>query len=222
MQKLTSKWLAIVGAVALSFAIAACGDASSGDADSGEMRAEASGGNEAEGAGEHAAEGGEEARSEGAGGHDGSEGEGSEDEGEHGDSEGEAGGSEGEGERSEGEGSEGEGEHGEEGGHGEGEEGEESGVYIGSNETWDAVRRGAKLVLTFNADTNAFEGTVENTTEQTLCAVRVEVHLDSGTELGPTPRTDVPAGGTTNVTLSTEGAGFETWTAHPEVSSCSG
>ena len=117
-------------------------------------------------------------------------------------------------------GEEGEGEHGEEGGHGEGEEGEESGTYIARNEPWDRTRRGARLVLTFNASRNAFVGTVENTTEQTLCAVRVEVHLDGGTELGPTARTDVPSGGTIEVELPTEGEGFETWTAHPELSSC--
>ena len=61
--------------------------------------------------------------------------------------------------------------------------------------------RGARLVLTFNASRNAFVGTVENTTEQTPCAVRVEVHLDGGTELGPTARTDVPSGGTIEVEL---------------------
>jgi hypothetical protein len=34
----------------------------------------------------------------------------------------------------------------------------------------------------------------ENTTQQTLCDVRVEVHLSSGTELGPTERTDLAPG----------------------------
>ncbi len=122
-------------------------------------------------------------------------------------------------------GSEGEGEHGGsegDGGHDSGEEGEESGVYMARDETWDATRRGARLVLSFNPETNAFEGKVENTTAQTLCAVRVEVHLSSGTELGPTERTDLPSGETTEVTLPTAGEDFETWTAHPELSRCSG
>ena len=132
-------------------------------------------------------------------------------------------------ERGEGEHDE-EGEHGEEGEHsgsegehGEGgEEGEESGVYIGIEDTWDVTRRGAKLVLSFDPASNAFVGTVENTTDQTLCAVRVEVHLSTGTELGPTERTDLPSGETTVVKLPTSGEAFETWTAHPETSVCGG
>ena len=85
-----------------------------------------------------------------------------------------------------------EGEHGGEGGHDE--EGEESGVYVSASETWDVVRRGARLVLAFDSGSNAFVGTVENTTEGRLCAIRVEVHLSTGTELGPTDRVDLPAG----------------------------
>ena len=116
------------------------------------------------------------------------------------------------------------GEHGEGGeSHGEGgEEGEELGVYIGVGETWDVVRRGARLVLAFERASNAFVGTVTNTTSETLCAVRVEVHLSTGTELGPTERTDVRAGQSTAVRLPTAGEAFDTWTAHPELSACSG
>lgn len=116
-----------------------------------------------------------------------------------------------------GEGGEHEGEHG---GEAHDEEGEESGVYIGAAETWDVVRGGARLVLAFDSDANAIVGTVENTTGETLCAIRVEVHLDSGTELGPTERVDLPAGQTTNVNLPTGGEAFESFTAHPEMSPC--
>ena len=156
---------------------------------------------------------------EGEGEHGAREGEGGEGEGEHGEGEGR----EGEGEQ--GEGDEGEGEHGEEGEHGaegeeSGEEGEESGEYLEPTATWDATRRGARLILSFDAAQGAFVGTVENTTQQTLCAVRVEVHLSGGPELGPTPRTDLPAGGSTEVVLSAEGESFDAWTAHPEVSAC--
>ena len=107
--------------------------------------------------------------------------------------------------------------------HGEGgEEGEESGVYIGVGETWDVVRRGARLVLSFERTSKSFVGIVTNTTSETLCAVRVEVHLATGTELGPTDRTDVRAGQSTAVRLPTAGEAFDTWTAHPEMSACSG
>ena len=123
----------------------------------------------------------------------------------------------------EGEGAEG-GEHaGEEGEHdegGEGEEGEESGEYIGRGESWDATRRGMQLTLSYDEARDAFVGTVENTTEATICAVRVEVHLADGPELGPTERQDVGAGESVSVELPAEGESFERWTAHPESSAC--
>ena len=124
----------------------------------------------------------------------------------------------------EGEGAEG-GEHaGEEGEHDEGgehgEEGEESGEYIGRGESWDATRRGMQLTLSYDEARDAFVGTVENTTEATICAVRVEVHLADGPELGPTERQDVGAGESVSVELPAEGESFERWTAHPESSAC--
>ena len=165
--------------------------------------------------GEEGGEGGEEhdrgAEGEGESEHGAREGGG---EGEHG---GEGEGGEGEGEHGAGESDE---EHGEEGGHDE--EGEESGEYIGSGETWDATRRGARLILSFDAARGAFVGTVENTTQQTLCAIRVEVHLSTGTELGPTERTDIPSGGSADVVLPAQGESFDAWTAHPEMSACGG
>ncbi len=205
MRQPIHRWFAIVLASVVYLGMAAC---------SGETQADAEGAGESgaasEEAGEHAAAesanveaGGEHARSEGGGEH-GEGGEG----GEHARSEG--GGEHGEG----GEG----GEH-DEGGEGEGEE---SGEYIGSEDTWDAMRRGARLVMSFDPGSSAFVGTVENTTRETICAVRVEVHLSTGTELGPTERTDLPPGQTTAVTLPTAGESFDTWTAHPEISTCGG
>jgi hypothetical protein len=185
---------AIAAALVMVGGLAAC---------SGEQEADAGEGGEAshaESAGEHAAaestgaEGGGEAVGEEAGEH--REGGEAREAGEHG-------------------------EGGEGGEHDEGGEGEESGVYIGRGDTWDVTRRGARLVLTFDAASDAFTGTVENTTESTLCAVRVEVHLSTGTELGPTARTDMSAGQSIEVELPTGGEEFDSWTAHPEVSSCS-
>ena len=114
------------------------------------------------------------------------------------------------------------GEDGEDGEHGSRGEGEESGEQIGREDTWDATWNGARLVLSFDPASNAFVGTVENTTRQMLCAVRVEVHLSTGTELGPTERTDLPSGETIVVELPTAGEAFDSWTAHPEVSVCTG
>ena len=87
---------------------------------------------------------------------------------------------------------------------------------------WDATRNGVRLVLSFDPAVRAFVGTVENTTQQMVCAVRVEVHLSTGTELGPTERADLRPAETTSVELPTEAEAFETWTAHPEVSACTG
>lgn len=130
--------------------------------------------------------------------------------------------SEGAGEHAESEGGGEHGEDGEGGEHGSGGEGEESGEEIGREDAWDATRNGARLILSFDPASNAFVGTVENTTRQMLCAVRVEVHLSTGTELGPTERTNLPSGETTVVELPTAGEVFDSWTAHPEVSRCTG
>ena len=66
--------------------------------------------------------------------------------------------------------------------------GEESSTELTLNETYDNVRNGARLILAYDAQSNSFKGTVENTTDETLQQVRVEVHLSNGTELGPTLR----------------------------------
>ena len=198
MKDSTRRLLMIFAAAAISFGLAACANASreheegSGEASHAEEAGESSA---TEAGGEHAmVEAGSESSEarEGRGEHGGEHGEGDE---------------HGEGGESHGEG---------------GEEGEESGVYIGRGESRDVVRRGARLVWSFDRTANAFVGTVQNTTSETLCAVRVEVHLSTGTELGPTERTDVRAGQSTDVRLPTAGEAFDTWTAHPELSACSG
>ncbi|MYG48564.1 MAG: hypothetical protein F4164_04135 [Gemmatimonadales bacterium] len=55
-----------------------------------------------------------------------------------------------------------------------------------------------------------------NTTATTLSQVRVEIHLDNGTELGPTKRIDVRPGQTVPVELGTFGEEFSSWVSHPE------
>ena len=105
-------------------------------------------------------------------------------------------------------------------GHDEGEE--EGGEMVPKDASFMSIRRGAHLMLSYDADLDVFSGTVTNDSEETLCRVRVEVHTDSGTEFGPTPVVDLMAGETVNVTLDAEGIAFEQYTAHPEVSPCSG
>ena len=103
--------------------------------------------------------------------------------------------------------------------HGHGEAGEESGTELTLKETYDKVRNGARLILAYDAASNSFQGTVENTTDTTLEGVRVEVHLSNGKELGPTTPGDLKPGESREVTLFAESQGFDGWTAHPEVGS---
>ena len=103
---------------------------------------------------------------------------------------------------------------------GEGEsdgDNEESGTQFGLNETFDEVRAGARLKLSYDSAANAFTGTVENTTGATLRRVRVEVHLSNGTELGPTTPVDLAPGQMAAITLPATSQPFATWSAHPEV-----
>ncbi len=87
------------------------------------------------------------------------------------------------------------GEHGEESESSEtGEGGEESRTQLSLSETFDEVRAGARLILSYDSNANTFVGTVENTTSSVLSRVRVEVHLSNGTELGPTSPVDLAPG----------------------------
>jgi hypothetical protein len=94
---------------------------------------------------------------------------------------------------------------------------EESGTKLALDETYEAVRNGARLFLIYDAQSSSFNGFVENTTEGTLKQVRVEVHLSNGDELGPTTPTDIKPGESIDVNLSAANQDFDGWTAHPEV-----
>ena len=123
-----------------------------------------------------------------------------------------------------GEGTEGSGEHGSEGEEGNestGADGEEgSGANsLAPDETFDEVRSGARLILKFDASSNSFKGTVENTTNGVLYRVRIEAHLSNGWELGPTTPTDMAPGEVVAINLPATQASFTTWTAHAEVGS---
>ena len=105
-------------------------------------------------------------------------------------------------------------EHSQEGGQ---QGGEESAEQLGKADTYDHTRGGARLILTYSAEENAFTGTVENTTDGTLARVRVEVHLSNGVELGPTTPGDLGPGESRAIRLAASEEEFETWSAHPEV-----
>ncbi len=112
------------------------------------------------------------------------------------------------------------GESGNESGAGGGEEG--SGAMLAPDQTFDMVRGGARLVLSYDAAGNAFTGTVENTTSNVLTRVRIEVHLSNGTELGPTTPVDMAPGQVMRVDIPATAAPFTGWTPHAEVGSGEG
>ncbi len=78
-------------------------------------------------------------------------------------------------------------------------------------------KNGGRLTLQYNAATQAFVGTVKNTSKKVLPDMRVEIHLSNGVELGPTERTEVKPGETIPVELGAFGQEFTHWTTHPEV-----
>lgn len=126
------------------------------------------------------------------------------------------------GEQTHGDHGEAHGEHGAEGANqehaGTAEESEEeSGDLLTLDETYDVVRLGARLILEYSAEDNAFVGTVQNTTDETLPQVRVEVHLSNGVELGPTTPQDLESGQTVEVVLNAADQEFDGWSPHAEV-----
>ena len=94
---------------------------------------------------------------------------------------------------------------------------EESGTQFAPGETFDEMRAGARLILSYDSAANAFTGTVENTTGGTLSRVRIEVHLSNGIELGPTTPVDMAPGQIVDITLPAGSQAFTSWSAHPEV-----
>ena len=112
------------------------------------------------------------------------------------------------------------GEH--DGGSESGDGTEESGTQYTLSETFDYVRAGAHLVLSYDSAGNAFTGKVENTTSDKLDRVRVEVHLSNGIELGPTTPVDLAPGQTVEITLQASSQPFVSWSAHPEVGGSGG
>ena len=135
-----------------------------------------------------------------------------------------AGGEGAEGSGSEGPGGEGHGPGGEgPGGEGSGGESgtsgseEGSGAILALDETFDMVRSGARLILNYDAGTNAFVGSVENNTGNVLSQVRIEVHLSNGTELGPTTPVDMTPGQVLGINLPATEASFTGWIPHAEV-----
>lgn len=117
----------------------------------------------------------------------------------------------------EGAGGEGGGEGSSQGSGAGGEEGSAAMLAVG--ETFDQVQAGSRLILRYDPPSNSFRGTVENTTNNVLTRVRIEVHLSNGTELGPTVPTDMAPGEVLAVNLAATPEPFTGWIPHAEVGS---
>ncbi|MCY3791580.1 MAG: FxLYD domain-containing protein [Gemmatimonadetes bacterium] len=110
---------------------------------------------------------------------------------------------------------------------GEGSEGGDIAQQLAPDQSYDQTRNGARLTMSYSPSQDAFYGIVENTTNQTLTRVRVEIHLtdQSGAiiaELGPTTPTDLAPGGRLLINLSAAGQTFAGWSPHAEVGSGEG
>ena len=137
--------------------------------------------------------------------------------GEHGGGEG----SEGGGEHGGGEGLEGGGEHG--GGEGSEEGGEETSPSIPIDQVASGNFNLLDYTIGYDPATKAFLGVVENNTDQTVCAVRVEAHVATNgrvVEFGPTPGVDLAAGETLDVVLPADLISPDAYAVHPESSPC--
>jgi len=96
-------------------------------------------------------------------------------------------------------------------------EGEESGNTLALDETYDVVRNGVRLIMSYDQKSNSFNGILENTISGILKKVRVEVHLSNGIELGPTTPVDLAPGEKVSVVLPATSQSFDGWTPHAEV-----
>ena len=99
---------------------------------------------------------------------------------------------------------------------------EGSGATLAPDQTFDATRGGARLIMSYDPASNAFNGTVENTTNNALTNVRIEVHLSNGAELGPTTPMDMAPGEVATISLPSTQASFTGWVPHAEVGSGEG
>lgn len=95
----------------------------------------------------------------------------------------------------------------------ESDDSDDSSVRLSKSESLDVDRSGARLNLSFDADTNAFTGTVENTSDDPLCELKVEVELSNGNELKSSPPVDLAAGEQLDISIDASGQTFDSWDA---------
>jgi len=96
-------------------------------------------------------------------------------------------------------------------------EGEEDGTLYDINYKYNIEKNGVRLILSYDNEESKFSGNVENTTNETIKNVRVEIHLSNGKELGPTTPTNLKSGEKREIQIDAKGEEFDKWSTHAEV-----
>ena len=137
------------------------------------------------------------------------------------------------GERERGERERGEHERGERGEHGEGgEENELKSSILAPGENWEGMLGDLRISMRYVSTSKRIQGTIENTSSETICYLQLEPHLKRGErtvgELGPYVLGNVESGQSIDVDVSVaddprfRGVDFDGWQIHPEMYSCQG
>jgi hypothetical protein len=79
------------------------------------------------------------------------------------------------------------------------------------NDTYEEEVDGLQVIMNYHAPTSSFIGVVENTTNQIISNVRVEIYLSNAVELGPTKPVNLQPGEMKNIALLAYNQEFKDW-----------
>ncbi len=79
------------------------------------------------------------------------------------------------------------------------------------NDTYEHETEGLLLIMNYHAPSSSFIGVVENTTNQKISKISVEIYLSSAVELGPTKPIDLQPGEMKNIALLAYNQEFKEW-----------
>jgi hypothetical protein len=85
---------------------------------------------------------------------------------------------------------------------------------------YEELRDGVKLSIFYDPRDDFFKGTVENTLNQPVCGVKLNVQLINGTELGPTAPFDLEIGHGSSIVLHARDLPFTEWRAKIQTTPC--
>ena len=93
--------------------------------------------------------------------------------------------------------------------------GQESANRLIKRQTHDQIQAAARLILRYNAQVNAFYGTIQNIANSVSRQVYVEIYFSDGAEL-ETAAMDLATGKSANLLLPATEQPFDTWRAHAD------